>query len=514
MPEIPGITISILRSQTFGATGQPLQISGRVTVFGVPLPLTFVRVSLTGPDYDPQTLAFDTLADPEGNYAVGVVAPSDGNYTVKADAYLFPLLPQGPLIAQPILLPAIGESDAPPLVFGTPGVNGVIAQTPGGPANLAAPSPSQPEINLNLNIGGGGGGGGGTVVFPGLPAPATPTTPVVSVPTPPSVPNPGGGISPVTVTPPKTTTPSGPTTVTPPPVTPPPVTPPPVVPPPVTPPPVTPPPATVPTAQEALNNIAGLTLPIGTVVPGLGVVSAAPNNPTGTIYNFIKGPNYGGALTNPNTPGVLPPVTPTGILKPGTAGQITLATPATNIIGPPPTVPAPQVVTPPKVVVPAGPTIPITTATPASSIIGPPPTVPAAPVVQPTTIPTPPQITLATPATNIIGPPPAPTAPKVAIPALPTTPTPPKVPAAGLNVKALTSDIVTLINPALGITLSATGVLPKAPASIINTPAAPKINVPAPITPSTHGLTSIPAPPTTTPPKVISLVAPAESYLA
>ena len=66
MPEIPGITISILRSQTFGATGQPLQISGRVTVFGVPLPLTFVRVSLTGPDYDPQTLAFDTLADPEG----------------------------------------------------------------------------------------------------------------------------------------------------------------------------------------------------------------------------------------------------------------------------------------------------------------------------------------------------------------------------------------------------------------------------------------------------------------
>ena len=86
--------------------------------------------------------------------------PVTGIYTVKADGVPLPLLPRVHS-TQPIILPAIGESDAPPLVFGTPGVNGVIAQTPGGPANLAAPSPSQPEINLNLNIGGGGGGGGG-----------------------------------------------------------------------------------------------------------------------------------------------------------------------------------------------------------------------------------------------------------------------------------------------------------------------------------------------------------------
>ena len=152
MANIPGITISILRSQTFGQTGQPLQISGRVTAFSVPLPLSFVRVSLTGPDYDPQTTAFDTLADPEGNYAVGVVAPADGNYTVKADAYPFPLLPQGPLIAQPILLPSIGESDSPPLVFGAPGPGGVIASGPNGAANLGAPALTQPELNLNLAI--------------------------------------------------------------------------------------------------------------------------------------------------------------------------------------------------------------------------------------------------------------------------------------------------------------------------------------------------------------------------
>jgi len=456
MANIPGITISILRSQTFGQTGQPLQISGRVTAFSVPLPLSFVRVSLTGPDYDPQTTAFDTLADPEGNYAVGVVAPADGNYTVKADAYPFPLLPQGPLIAQPILLPSIGESDSPPLVFGAPGPGGVIASGPNGAANLGAPALTQPELNLNLAIGNQGGGSGGTVVFPGYPAQGGGLGGGGA--TPPSLPNPGSPIgttpvsTPTTIAPPVTVSvPTSPTIPTPPTQ--------------VSKPTVTPaiPLATPGSATPAPVQVGAAVIPIGTAVitpqGTLGVVSAAPNNPTGSIYNFVEGPGYGIKLNGPPTTTTVPTSPALSLQQSEAALQQSIAATSSPVVVP---------------TSPTAPTSPSSITSALSSQFGSAPAVPAAP-------------------TSPIPAPPRPSSPASTSPVAPKLPAAPTVTKPGVNTKSILSDVVTAISPAIGATLTATGVLPKAGSSVITkpsvtpaqTPVLPKVTVPTPGTIST-----------------------------
>ena len=111
--QVPGINISILRQQTVTQRGVPLLISGRVSALGLPVP-ALVRVTLEGPDFDPQVTNFDTFASPTGDYAVPVIADKDGQYTVQAKAYppiAFTLF----LVrsAQPHRCPAAGGGGSP-----------------------------------------------------------------------------------------------------------------------------------------------------------------------------------------------------------------------------------------------------------------------------------------------------------------------------------------------------------------------------------------------------------------
>lgn len=173
--EALGVQVSVLRSKTFGAPNEPIQISGRVSAFGIGVPAA-VRVSLVGPALNPQTRTFDTLSAPlTGDYSVVVLAEVAGRYVVQATAFL-PLgipIPGGNTI---FLGPPLGESSEPPLVIGTPTENGVIIDGRSVPAPALTPIEVSPIIAPVFAPVFGGGRVGIPFFFPigaGAAAPAT-----------------------------------------------------------------------------------------------------------------------------------------------------------------------------------------------------------------------------------------------------------------------------------------------------------------------------------------------------
>jgi hypothetical protein len=172
--ELPGLSLSILRQDTSTQAGKPVLLSGRFTAFGLGVP-GLIRVSLSGPSYNPEVRTFDAFAQPfSGDWSVQVVTEKDGNYTVKAQAYLVPAIPSGPAFPENILLlPPIAESTEPPLVVGNPTEGGVNAVTPEGTEFLAAPA--QTPIELMTSV----GAPSVSVVLPGGAAAAAAPTPTV-----------------------------------------------------------------------------------------------------------------------------------------------------------------------------------------------------------------------------------------------------------------------------------------------------------------------------------------------
>lgn len=149
--QVPGINISILRQSTFAKREEPLLINGRVTAFGFGVP-TLVRVSLLGPDFDPQILVFDTFSAPiGGDYSISVIASKDGRYTVAAQAFLPIAIPIPG--ADPITIgPPLAESPTPPVVIGEPRDGGVSAELPTGRQFLSLPPPTSIEINAPVIV--------------------------------------------------------------------------------------------------------------------------------------------------------------------------------------------------------------------------------------------------------------------------------------------------------------------------------------------------------------------------
>ncbi len=183
---IPGLSLSILRQATQTQAGQPVLISGRFSAFGLGLP-TLIRINLTGPSYNPETVHFDTFSAPfTGDYNVQVVPAKDGQYTVSAQAYPLPPVPTTPLTPQTLLpFPPIAESEQPPLVVGVPIPGGVSAQLPGGATTLPTPPPTPIEIQVAV------GAPSVSISIPGAGAPAYPSLPFLpTMPTPPAVPTP------------------------------------------------------------------------------------------------------------------------------------------------------------------------------------------------------------------------------------------------------------------------------------------------------------------------------------
>lgn len=195
MTTLPGFSISILRSQTFAETGRPIVISGRVSAFGLPLP-ALVRVTLDGPEHDPDSLAFNTFSAPTGDYSVAVQASKDGQYEVFAEAFL-PLGLPIPGAPEPLFTgPSFAKSPSPPLSIGRP-VDGQIFQDlgDGQTQRVPQPPPTRIEVSAPIAVTIGDLGGGGAPVgfggfgappfltgfpFPGAPAPAAPApTPII-----------------------------------------------------------------------------------------------------------------------------------------------------------------------------------------------------------------------------------------------------------------------------------------------------------------------------------------------
>ena len=201
---VPGINISILRQQTVTQRGVPLLVSGRVSALGLPIP-ALVRVSLEGPDFDPQVTNFDTFASPTGDYSVPIIADQDGQYTIQAKAFPPIVLPLGvPGLPSPIdILPPVAASPSPPVVVGDR-INGVVrAQGPEGTQRLPVPPQTTVEVSAPVSVSsmfpitvGGGSGGFGIPFFPqptGLGIPDQPGPQQIIVVTeqpPPAVPSP------------------------------------------------------------------------------------------------------------------------------------------------------------------------------------------------------------------------------------------------------------------------------------------------------------------------------------
>lgn len=143
--QLPGLNISILRERTTTQRGQPVTISGRVSILGFGLPAV-VRVNLEGPTFDPQVTTFETMSSPTGDYAVNVIADKDGAFTVMSEA--FPPGSNIPLVGS--LLPALAGSPAPPLAVGRL-VNGSVLTEAGD--RVPVPPSTDIEIRTPIQVG-------------------------------------------------------------------------------------------------------------------------------------------------------------------------------------------------------------------------------------------------------------------------------------------------------------------------------------------------------------------------
>lgn len=171
-PQVPGFSISLLRQQTFARRGQPVTVSGRVSVLGLGFP-ALVRVFLEGPSHNPEVRAFDTVAAPlTGDYAVPVLAEKDGQYRVYAQAFPPVGIPI-PGAPEPVLLgPPLAESPRPPLAIGEP-VDGAVEFDlgPGQSQRVPLPAPTPIEVSAPITF-------APRIEIPhtAAPAPARPTT--------------------------------------------------------------------------------------------------------------------------------------------------------------------------------------------------------------------------------------------------------------------------------------------------------------------------------------------------
>ncbi len=238
--DIPGVDISVLRAKTTMRPGEPVTVSGRVSIFGVGFP-AFIRVSLTGPEQSPDVIQFDTMSSLAGDYSIQVVAEKAGRYKLLSLAFLplgIPIPGRAPLIFGP----SIGESPQPPMIVGHP-IGEEVEIQPG--QRISAPPLTPIEIEV----------GAPTVIIGGIGAPPTapplfflpPTPPLPELPGLPDIPGVPEAPAAVIITAPPVWEP-------PPPVEPPPT---PVPPPPVEPPPPTPPPVEEPVVS---GRIVGFTL--------------------------------------------------------------------------------------------------------------------------------------------------------------------------------------------------------------------------------------------------------------
>ncbi|KKN35591.1 hypothetical protein LCGC14_0782010 [marine sediment metagenome] len=152
-PAIPGFTLSILRQNTVVQAGKPLLISGRLSAFGIGLPLATIRVFVEGPSYDPSVRHFDTSTSLTGDYTTNILADKDGKYIVYAQAFPLPGIPLGPAFPEPpIPLPSFAESPRPPVAVGRPVPGGVSAETPEGLKTIGAPPASPIEFRPIVTV--------------------------------------------------------------------------------------------------------------------------------------------------------------------------------------------------------------------------------------------------------------------------------------------------------------------------------------------------------------------------
>ncbi len=149
---LPGFTISVLRQRTSAGRNQPLTISGRVSAFGFGLP-ALVRVSLEGPQHNPEVRTFDAFASPlSGDYQAVVLAEKEGSYVVYAQAFVplgFPI----PGAPDPLVFgPPLAESPRPPVVIGQPVDGAVEFDVEGRRERIAAPAPTAIEVITPITI--------------------------------------------------------------------------------------------------------------------------------------------------------------------------------------------------------------------------------------------------------------------------------------------------------------------------------------------------------------------------
>lgn len=146
-PQFPAINVSILRERPAVQRGEPVTISGRVSVLGIGFPAV-VRVNLEGPT----SSTFSTNSNPTGEYAVAIVPDRDGQFRVTSQ--VFPLGADLPVVGT--LLPPLGQSPPSPLLVGAPA------------AGERPPQPTSIEIRTPIQV----GAPGVTIITEAAPAPA------------------------------------------------------------------------------------------------------------------------------------------------------------------------------------------------------------------------------------------------------------------------------------------------------------------------------------------------------
>ena len=166
-PAFAGFGLTIERETAWARPGEPIRLKGKFTVLNIGAP-GFIYVSITGPDYAPQTRTFPALAAPfTGEWQTEVTLDQEGAYEAKAEAY--PLFPIGP---------AIAESIRPTLLIGEKVPEGVKSKLPTGQeVTYPLPPVMAPEISPQIII-------SPTISFPAGVSPTPGYAPYVAPPMP------------------------------------------------------------------------------------------------------------------------------------------------------------------------------------------------------------------------------------------------------------------------------------------------------------------------------------------
>lgn len=139
---LPGLSVSISRDRIVAAPQEPIEVSGRVTAFGLGVPaLIVVRLEQAGVPVQTET----TFASPTGDYTVIITPEEGGDYVARAQAF-----PPFPGVGQ-FLPPLAGSAPAVSTVEELPEeVRRRVAEitVPVTVTIPAAPTPAPPVITL------------------------------------------------------------------------------------------------------------------------------------------------------------------------------------------------------------------------------------------------------------------------------------------------------------------------------------------------------------------------------